>query len=381
MIYRKIHALFLTLALMLALLAGLCAQPPSVLAVPAPASPGDLLSALPPSDLIVYLDAQRTLADAMPAFLATKPEALTKINAEIDKLKNETGIDLRTFDMVVAGLSFGGRAGQPERMVFLARGRFDSSAVINAGFAAAAKEKNNSFRKQQQEDYKGKLIYTFGPSPSKGNLAGAAVISQPAANTSAERPAAKLGDKQPTIVEVPREKSSDRGQAVTALDGNTLAAGDLGSVRAAIDASAGGAHVDDEMVQLATRNTSALLGFSTKRAANLFPHGAAVGNEEPFMKSLQGVQQVFGSVSVSGTDMDLSFSLRMETAEQARGLREMVNIAKAEEEAKLQGRPADSTPPFFMSLLRKLNVTVEDKEVQVQLKMAQEEVPGFFPRF
>ncbi len=137
------------------------------------------------------------------------------------------------------------------------------------------------------------------------------------------------------------------------------------------------------MVQLATRNTSALLGFSTKRAANLFPHSEGAGNTDPFMKSLEGVQQVYGSVSVSGTDIDLSFSLRMETAEQARGIREMVNIAKAQEEAKSQGGSTDAALPMssYLILLRKLNVTVEDKEVQVQLKITQDEVKGFFPHF
>lgn len=367
MTYRKIHALSLTLALLLAVFACTTTTPSSSAAIAPPAaaaSAGDLLSALPPSDAVIYLDLQRGLSDALPGFLATKPKALAKLNAEIDKMKVETGIDLRTFDAVAAGVTFGQR-GSSMKIVLLVRGRFDSNGIINAGFAAAAKQKN-SFQRQRQEEYKGKTIYVAGPATTRQPAA-----SHTPTQNGPENTVAKTADD-------PRREQDQRG-AITALDGNTIAAGDLESVRAAVDAGAGGTRVDDELVQLATRNTGALMGFSTKRPSALIPFSTAPDSQDPFAKILAGMQQIYGSISLDSAGFETNLSVRMETAEQARSVREMANLLKAQDSG-----PKGSSPimfPDFAALLKNLNVTVEDRDVQVQLKMSLTELGPFMRGF
>jgi hypothetical protein len=86
--YRKFNALFLSFAIMLAMFLGLGGRPARAAHAPARAAVAgaQLLSVLPSSDFVVYVDTQRILNDAIPAFLATKPDLLSKMNASIDKL-------------------------------------------------------------------------------------------------------------------------------------------------------------------------------------------------------------------------------------------------------------------------------------------------------
>jgi hypothetical protein len=403
--YRKIHALFLSLAMMLAMSAGLCAKPAPVSASPA-AMGAHLLSSLPASDFLMYVDTQRLLTDTVPTFLATRPELLAKMNADLDKVKVETGVDLRSFDMLAVGVRYGSKSARAIKSVFLVRGRFDSSAIINAGFAAASKDKN-AFQQQSQEEYKGKTLYIVGPPSVKATTsttnASSSERSQgvkatggagPSVSVAVASPLHKSPEKAAPCTQdvpcaigtatVPEQQKvqlvSASKTAVTALDSNTIAAGDMESVRATIDAEAGGAHADDELVQLATRNSSALVGFSGNQPAPLVGnHGSNPSSQDPMVKSLEGIQQYYGSFSMSGTDSEIALNLRMESPEQARAIKEMVNVFKPKENAANKAPSSDIFEGVY-GLLRTLTVNVEGNEVQLQLKLTQSDLAPFFPK-
>jgi hypothetical protein len=291
-------------------------------------------------------------------------------------MKVETGIDMRSFDMLVVGARYGSSGSARDvKTVMLARGRFDSSAIINAGFAAAAKEKN-TFQRQSQEEYKGKTLYVVGPSATKATTSVSVRIESKNQGTKATQGANSVAaqDEPPPKLKVV-EKT-----AVTALDSNTIAGGDIESVRATIDAEAGGEHVDDELVQLATRNASALVGFSGKQPAPFIRSPGQKDNpQDPYITTLEGIQQFYGSFSTSGTDTEAALNLRMETPELARGVKEMVERFKPANSATTNPASPDMFPAFS-NLFKSLTVNIEGNEVQMQLKLTQADLAPFLPR-
>ncbi|HEV7857288.1 MAG TPA: hypothetical protein VGO91_01430 [Pyrinomonadaceae bacterium] len=409
--YRKIHALFLSCAIMLAMVAGVGAKPSRASASPA-VTGGQLLSVLPASDFLMYVDTQRLLTDAVPTFLATKPEILAKMNEGLDRMRTDTGIDPRSFDTLAVGIRHNASVANNVNMVILARGRFDAGSVINAGFASAAKEKNG-FQQPKQEEYKGKTLYVLaGPSAlvvgpymvGKNNTTASSSPASSANNgpgskapgpaRSAVPRAATPGKSKPAIAAAPcppgapcalktvQEKQDVERRAgektvVAALDSNTIALGDLENVRATIDAESGGERVDDELVQLATRNTSALVGFSGRQPSFFMQRpGRKADSQDPLANSLEEIQQFYGSFSMSGTDMETILNLRMETPEQARAIKEMLDMFKPAESDAAQS----STPLGIAHLLKALTLNTEGNEVQIQIKLTQADLMHLLPR-
>ena len=159
-----------------------------------------LLSALPPSDAVALIKVNRVLDEALPKLLAENPAKVAEVNAELAKFKADTGLDPRSFEQIALGLqyTYPSEGVTKIRTVALARGAFNSGAMVAAGRLAAN-------GKYQEQKYQGKTIYLFSLD-QQIKLAG-------------------LWDLK------------IRDLAVTALDGHTLALGDLEAVRGAIDAN------------------------------------------------------------------------------------------------------------------------------------------------
>ncbi|MDQ3820262.1 MAG: hypothetical protein M3362_21630, partial [Acidobacteriota bacterium] len=64
------------------------------------------LSLLPTSDVVVSINLRRLLNEALPRFFADNPAKLADFNAQIDNLKKQTGIDVRSFEDVAVGLRY-----------------------------------------------------------------------------------------------------------------------------------------------------------------------------------------------------------------------------------------------------------------------------------
>jgi hypothetical protein len=279
---RKIHALLFVLAMVSGLIGFVSTQPTAN--VKAASSANDLLSALPASDAVAFVDAQKILNDTLPTVLANRPDIMTKIRKELDKAKNEVGIDPNTIESAALGISFKSKS-SGENVVVIVRGKFSSSEVIDAGFAAA---ENKEKVRHQETIYEGRTIH---------------YLKRINANKEVANP-------------------SDGDTAVTVLDSNTVAVSDVKGIRTVIDASIGRNKVNDELVALATHNSSALVSFSGNIKA-LKDLGMPFGKGGELF---EGVNQFYGALWANGNDnLEGQLTLRTDTSEQANNLRDALN--------------------------------------------------------
>jgi hypothetical protein len=298
----------------------------------------DPLLMLPASDAIAVIDVKRLLTEAMPRALNANPTRLAEANAEIDRFKTRTGVDLRSFDRIAAGLRFDDRAtaaADEERKVAIAHGTFNADAFVAAGRLAAK-------GKYKEEKYEGKTIYTF----------------------TLEQQVKLFGVMNMQITDL----------AVSALDPSTLAMGDPAGVRAAIDAGAGrAARVNSELVGLATRTPGAMIGFSA-----ILPPSAAQGinlDNEELVKTIASVRQLYGSIGSTPAGFDMLTVARTENAEQAKNLSDTIAAAKQFASMFAAHVSRDSAKGKLVeNALNGMKVTTQGNEVQIKLELAQADV-------
>ncbi|HJU53595.1 MAG TPA: hypothetical protein VJ715_03450, partial [Pyrinomonadaceae bacterium] len=189
---------------------------------PAPAAPLDLL---PPSDLVAFVHVKRLITEAAPKVFADDPAKLAEFNAEIDGFKTKTGIDARSFDSIAVGMRYQNPTPgvTTADTVVIAQGTFNAGALVAAGRLA-------SKGKYQEQKYKDATIYIF-----------------------------TVNDH----VNIPGLMNMRvRELAVTTLDANTLAFGELPAVQATLDARSAATKANADLMQLAMRSPNALMGFS-----------------------------------------------------------------------------------------------------------------------
>ncbi len=372
---RKIYLSLLALALALTAIA-LAGRQAEQKALAAPAGHA-LLSQLPASDFIVYIDAQRAMTDVLPQLLAEQPEERARLETQLNKFTTEFGFDPRSLDAVAVGMNLSSSR-RADDFAFLARGRFDANAAIDAMFAGANKESKGRIEKQSLQ-YEGVTVYVVAP----------AKRAQPAMSTN-EQPgdsdAVAVSPGRGTVEDVEaktiqEDSADDRRFAVAALDSNTITFGSLRSVRATIDAGAGRNRVDDELVQLATRNTNAVVGFSgkiTPAMTNIFSRlviGGQQGND-----SIAAIRQVYGSFNANGSDAEAFINIRTDAAENAQKLSSTLNalrlIAKVGSAQAPEGKGKS-----FEAVLRDLKIEPVGNEVQMTLRLAQTDLAPFVRNF
>jgi hypothetical protein len=298
----------------------------------------DPLVMLPASDAVVNADVRRLLNEALPRAFASDPAQLAKVNADIDRFKTRTGVDLRSVDKMALGTRFR-EVGQATRMetVAIARGTFRADIIVAAG-RLAAKDKYRT------EKYAGKNIYIF------------------------------TLDEQMKLFGLFNMKLTD--VAVSVLDTHTLAIGEISRVREAIDASGGRARVGAELIQLATRTPNALVGFGANVPAAAVRELGGVGlDSDELTKSIAAIRQVYGAIGMTGTGFDMQAVARTDNAQAAQSLNDTITGAKEfisplvsqflrnEAKAKLVRNTLDS-----------LKVTTAGNELQIRLEVAQSDL-------
>ncbi len=192
---------------------------------PAQVNPtSSLMSSLPPSDAVALINVNRLLDEAMPKLMAENPARLAEVNNELANFKTQTGLDARSFDQIALGFRYMYPAEGITKIstVALARGTFNSGAIVAAGRLAA----NGKYVEQK---YLGKTIYIF------------------------------TLDRQLKLLGLWDIKVSDL--AVTSVDGNNIAMGDLDAVHGVIDANRSRKYANPELVALASRDPNAIVGF------------------------------------------------------------------------------------------------------------------------
>ncbi len=291
-----------------------------------------LLSSLPPSDAVALVNVNRVLDEALPKLLAENPAKLAEVNAELAQFKIQTGLDPRSFDQIALGLGYSyPREGVAKiKTVAIARGTFNSGAIVAAGRLAA----NGKYVEQK---YQGKTIYLF----------------------SLDREIKLLGLWDLKV----------RDLAVASLDGNTLALGDLDGVRGVIDANRTHRRPNAELIALASRDPSAILGFGgyvPEALLQSLPNDAVA-------RELTAVRQVYGTLGMTSTDLELMMAARTVDTYSAKNLGDTVEGLK-QFGALFINRLSAAKGTLARSALNNLKITTQGNELQIRTTVAQSQV-------
>lgn len=330
------HRLLKFLGFALALSVGLAAIGLAQKNRPSPASVAapTLLSSLPPSDAVALINVKRVLDEALPKLLAENPTQLANVTAELANFKTQTGLDPRSFDQVALSFSYSyPRPGITKvSTAALARGTFNAGALVAAGRLAA----NGKYAEQK---YQGKTIYVF----------------------TMDRQLKLLGLWNIKIAEL----------AVAALDGNTLALGDVEAVRGVVDANRLRKRANPELIALASRDANAVLGFGGNISPALLETISLTNNT--LARELTAVRQVYGTLGMSATDLELLLAARTVDQYAAKNLSDTVEGLK-QLGALFVGRLSPVKSTLARSALGNLKTTTVGNELQIRTAVAQAQV-------
>jgi hypothetical protein len=261
---------------------------------------GQLVALLPASDGVVTLQVQRFFADALPTILSGNKGMVAEVIAKLDAMKQKTGIDIRSFEYVAAGLVLKPAGGKQDDFepVVIARGNVDTDKLIAAAKTAA----NGKYR---EERFGGKVIYIF---PAK-EIADA---HKPAGT---DPKVSKWIEKfHGTMSEV----------AVSVLSPNTIAFGKPDRVRETIK---GKTRVGADVVELLNRRDFVVVNMAAKTPAGL---GAFLPlDDDNLGKSLDSIRYVFGSMDTVEGSAVMNVTARTEKNADAQTLFETIDGLKA----------------------------------------------------
>ena len=299
------------------------------------AVPASLMASLPKSDAVAQVRMKQLFNEAMPRILATNPAKLAQVNASVESFKTRTGLDPLMFDEVAVGVrfTFPGEGRTRVNSVALAKGAYNSAAMITAGGLAAQ-------GKYRQEKYKDQTIYIF----------------------TLDESISVLGVFDFRINEL----------AVLPLDVNTLALGDPISIRTVIDATAASKRANAELIALASRDPNAVIGFGANMSEQLVSSIDAIGNA-PIAADLVKLRQVYGSVGTTDKDLHLFIGARAINATAASSLGDTLRGLK-EIGSLFVGRMSGARGVLAKSALTNLTIVNNSDELQIRTAVPSADV-------
>lgn len=293
--------------------------------------PANVANLLPASDAVITIDVRRLFSEALPAAFAAEPAKLAQVNGQIDKFKSRTGVDPRSFDQLAVGLRYTYPFPGITKVesVFLARGKFNSAALLAAGRTAA----NGNFTEAK---YKGATIYVF------------------------------VLQEQFRLLGLYNLRINDL--AVCVLDANTLAMGSPANVRAAIDAGKTGKRISADVLALAASDPHAIMGFGGNLSPTLLKN-LDLGNDA-LAKDLASIRQAFGAAGIKGKNFYLSLVARTYTPAQAAELRETATGLLSLAPLLIPQLP-EPRKSLASSALQSLKVVAQGNELRITTEIPQ----------
>jgi hypothetical protein len=295
---------------------------------PVPPPSVNIASYLPASDGIAIVDAKRMLNETMPQILGGDAAKLAQANAEVDKFKTKTGLDLHSFDRVAIGVHYTYPDAKTTKLetVAIAHGSFNAAAIAASVRAAGS-------GKSREEKYRGVTITIIDVNDD----------------------IKLLGLWNMRINEL----------AICVLDQNSLAMGTPANVRAAIEAGkVGRARAD--LIALATRDQNAVLGFVGNVTPELLTK-LDIGNDT-VAKDVSSIKQVYGSVGSTQTDVAINMVALTTSPAAAKDLGDTIDGLR-QLGGFFVGRMAEPRKTLAESALNNLKVTPRGNELEIRTQV------------
>ena len=230
-----------------------------------------LLASLPESDAVITVNVPQ-ISSQLQTLLATKPQAAAEVQKQIERLFNETGIDLNQVDKAAVALTLSGGANRSEPVV-LATGRFNETQVLE-------RVRQSSRKPWSSENYNGQKVHTEG---------------------------ATTGRNTP--------------DAFSFLDQNTLVFGTPSSVRRTIDVRRGSVSNATQNPKLmeawAQTNAAAPIRFALTLPNSFKQQISGASGLEGILKPFAAVNQVAGTVDLGSGNLEAKIALLTSTEDEA----------------------------------------------------------------
>jgi hypothetical protein len=293
----------------------------------------ELVSLLPASDGVVILDIQRFFGEALPRLLSGNQPMFDKITGEIEKFQSKSGIDIRQFDSIAAGVTtrtLGAKKYEVEPVI-IARGQISSAALIGAAKLA-------SDGKYTEETIGDRVIYIF--------------------------PTSKIATG-PVGTEA---KKLDEKIAVTAIDSTTIAFGSLPRVRQTVEAKT---KVGLDITSLLNGNPNAVTSFAGKMPAGMKSF-VPLENDE-LGKTIDSIRYVYGNADVIAESANVHVAARTLSNADAKGLFDTLNGLQMLGKAFLGGAKGDDKK-VYARMIESVKFSTKANEVMIDLQVPQSDI-------
>lgn len=304
----------------------------------------DPFAALPESELIVVVDIQRILNEAVPRVLAKDPLTLGKMNEGLDQIKALTGLDLRASSRLVIGAPsvVSTPTAQQFRGVIIAQ--------VNDAEKLMSLIRKDTSDKLREEQYQGKTLFTLPKEAQPPRTAAAA-----------NRPRFDV--------------------AMSVLDAGTILFGTPAEVRASIDASAGRRpRASSDLIAAATRHPTSLFGMAMvvppSLTANIFDDKDADsgGGDNAIAKAVSSIRQISAALGLTANGFDVVVAGRTDTDEQAKNFGDMLNGFKT---LSTMSAPKNEQERMLQNFVKSVQITSAGSEVMLNTVLTQEMVEQF----
>lgn len=303
-----------------------------------------LVALLPASDAVVVMDIKRFLDSALPQMLSGNQAMLAEVTKAIEDAKVKTGIDVRQFQTLAAGVTAIPVAPKKYDVdsVLIARGQVNSGAVLAAAKLAA----NGKYREEKIGE---KTVYIFEAREVINQN-----LPQPTSQTSGMIKKA-LG-------------AFSKEMAAVALDGNTLAFGAVEKVR---ETAAGSTKVGKDITSLLNKTVSPVATFAAR-----VPEGMSaflpLDNDE-LGKNIDSIKYMYGSMDVNGTATTLNATARTLQADQAIALKDTLDGLQMLGKMFL-GSAKGADKQVYARLVDNVKFSAKGNEVSMNLAIAQTDI-------
>ena len=299
---------------------------------------------LPASDGVVTLDVKRFFGVALPKLLSANQPMLTEILAKIDEMKSKTGIDIRQFEYLAAGVT-AKKVSDKEydlELVVIARGQINAGALIGTAKLAA----NGKYREEKIGE---KTIYVFA-------------AKDLAEQAKKQTPAGKAGMADKIVGKLSSEI------AVTTIDANTLVFGSLLLVRQTLDAKT---TVGTDLTGLLGKRETSIVSFAGKLPTGMSAF-LPLDNDE-LGKNLDSIRYVYGNMDVNGEITSFNVTARTAQNSQATALLETLEGLQMVGKALLGGsKGADKQ--VYVRMIENAKFSAKGNEVMFDLQVPQSDI-------